>query len=1243
MVSQVEVLSDREKELLANYDSRLYGFLRQDDPVGDPSLPNLTHRSLLLKGVAFFEKELQTEGNAAHPAIFCKLGHLRLLTEDLPKALSAYQKFYNIPQVNYWKDAPFLYGLGLVYFHFATYQWAIKVFQQVLYLDPGFSCSNEVHLRLGIMFKAQNNYEASIKHFHMALMDSNPCSLSKTEIQFHLGHLFEMQNKCQQAQEIYEALIESPGLNNTVKANAYKQLGWMYYNKEHLGDRATRMQKAVQLLQKAIETDPNSGSSWYLIGRCYAMQGKVHDAFTSYRHAIDKSEANADTWCSIGVLYQQQNQPMDALQAYVCAIQLDPAHVAAWTDLGILYEACDQPSDAILCYSAARKYGATDSSIEARIKSLQTKLPFSKPVDSQKKNLPSVGEAWKLPIPAELTTRTIRNAQVWYQDTSKETKAVDPSLDSSSSSEPMQQLYLQQQQIKTAAEMEKNHVKLVHDVNSTALDDLEVVGMHQSQPITVQVTASQDFTLHNGNGLVHGPTPVVSSQQSAPVIIASSSGDIPMELQPSQMAGSQNGIPQSTSGVLTSINSDPMLSSSCISTGNRADTFSSAQVHADSSLLTVQSSANTGQAGLLTTSMDISSDSRKTVDTVASSNASSMQHQELLSVDPGLNNGPVSTLFDMCGSSAAPFPSPSYVTASFSTGVSYSPSLSQPLTVNPCSLSPTSNQPQLLSPSLMSPSVGLALASPSAKSPLLGGASGSTQVPKLCLLKDPSIIPSPPKAPYPPLPTDKLSPPTPSIWVENKRDAFSPVLQNLLLSPSNPITVVRGLAAALKLDLSLYSTKTLVETNADHQVEIRTQRQQAPDENWDAQGEKKVWLCGSSRSFTTIAKYAQYQANTFQESLKEEQEMHHRSIHSDSDSSSSSRSKKGSKTSKWKWIKFGTNVDLSDERKWKPQLQELTKLPPFARVVSPGNMLSHFGNTILGMNSVQLYMKIPGSRTPGHQENNNYCSININIGPGDCEWFATPYEYWGVIHNLCEKHGINYLTGSWWPVLEELYEERVPVYRFIQRPGDLVFINAGVVHWVQALGWCNNIAWNVGPLTETIFNIAIERYEWNKLQGEKSMVAMIHLAWNLARNIKITEKALYDHIKLILDRSYKYSLVTIENLNRGGIDVKWHGKVQNEAPHYCAQCEVEVFNLLFVTNNRKHLVYCQDCARKTSNTLQGFIVLNQYTLEELDETRKSFRLYKMSTSLDDRMATAHAQPPQTLTHPAASYMQQQAT
>ncbi len=133
----------------------------------------------------------------------------------------------------------------------------------------------------------------------------------------------------------------------------------------------------------------------------------------------------------------------------------------------------------------------------------------------------------------------------------------------------------------------------------------------------------------------------------------------------------------------------------------------------------------------------------------------------------------------------------------------------------------------------------------------------------------------------------------------------------------------------------------------------------------------------------------------------------------------------------------------------------------------------------------------------GHQENNNFCSVNMNIGPGDCEWFAVPESYWGVINDFCEKYvtrndklkvswlipradtdsptwsyfpssyrnNINFLMGSWWPNLEDLYETNVPVYRFIQRPGDLVWLNTGTIHWVQAIGWCNNIAWNVGPLT----------------------------------------------------------------------------------------------------------------------------------------------------------------------------------
>lgn len=69
-------------------------------------------------------------------------------------------------------------------------------------------------------------------------------------------------------------------------------------------------------------------------------------------------------------------------------------------------------------------------------------------------------------------------------------------------------------------------------------------------------------------------------------------------------------------------------------------------------------------------------------------------------------------------------------------------------------------------------------------------------------------------------------------------------------------------------DLGLFSTKTLVEANPDHLVEVRTQFLQPTDENWDITGTRKTWRCESSRSHTTISKYAQYQASSFQESLR---------------------------------------------------------------------------------------------------------------------------------------------------------------------------------------------------------------------------------------------------------------------------------------------------------------------------------------------------------------------------------------
>lgn len=75
------------------------------------------------------------------------------------------------------------------------------------------------------------------------------------------------------------------------------------------------------------------------------------------------------------------------------------------------------------------------------------------------------------------------------------------------------------------------------------------------------------------------------------------------------------------------------------------------------------------------------------------------------------------------------------------------------------------------------------------------------------------------------------------------------------------------MASALRLDLGLFSTKTLVEANPDHPIEERTQYKQPSDENYDTEG-RRSWNCFSPRTRNTIKQYAKYQAQSFVESVR---------------------------------------------------------------------------------------------------------------------------------------------------------------------------------------------------------------------------------------------------------------------------------------------------------------------------------------------------------------------------------------
>uniref|UniRef100_A0A8C1VMD7 [histone H3]-trimethyl-L-lysine(27) demethylase n=1 Tax=Cyprinus carpio TaxID=7962 RepID=A0A8C1VMD7_CYPCA len=1186
-------LSAQESDALARVDSSLFGDQRlQED--------GASMKALLVKAVRCYEALILKAEGKVDPEFFCQLGHFNLLLEEYPKALSAYQRYYSL-QSDYWKNAAFLYGLGMVYFHYSAFQWAIKAFQEVLYIDPGFSRAKEIHLRLGLMFKVNTDYESSLK----VRPEDSACSLTK---------------RYRAAKEAYESLLQTEDLPAQVKAATLQQLGWMHHTVEQLGDKANKDSYAIQCLQKSLEADPNSGQSWYFLGRCYSSIGKVQDAFISYRQSIDKSEASADTWCSIGVLYQQQNQPMDALQAYICAVQLDHSHAAAWMDLGTLYESCNQPQDAIKCYINATRSKACSNTpaLAARIKYLQAQFCNLQhnSLQSKSKMLPSIEEAWSLPIPAELTSR--QGVQSTGQQSSAE------SWTHSSAQPPTQNWYPSPQKL----QMRQNSSGQIR----ASLPNGPSLPAH---PVPRAPSCSAP-------PLANGPLPPSVGNNHTPGTRAN--GDVPYlhpntlphnctspgDTRKSQHLTSAQGLQKGLGSLWAGPNGDRTLSSSASADGgphnqvglsattpsepavNHLSSPSSTSSPASSSSQTATSGAPHGTAptkesaalqGNGSTAANHPSPDRSppaaSADNPQLSKRSPAAGSRANHVHPGSSaSSPTSSPSPRCAVPAA--------VVNGSGGGACSEDSRSPLKLEP---------PELCIRAALKPSHSSSTVSiyPTSADVLkacrnLGknGLSSSSILLNKC---PPPRLPPPPS---PPLAKDKLNPPTPSIYLENKRDAFFPPLHQFCTNPSNPVTVIRGLAGALKLDLGLFSTKTLVEANPEHLVEVRTQLCQPADENWDASGQRKQWRCESSRSYTTIAKYAQYQAASFQESLREENEKKGQKELSDSEMTSSetvSRRHKGP----FKQVKFGTNIDVSDEKKWKLQLQELSKLPAFARVVSAGNLLSHVGHSILGMNTVQLFMKVPGSRTPGHQEHNNFCAVNINIGPGDCEWFAVPEPYWGVMSEFCEKNNINFLKGSWWPNLEDLYEASVPVYRFIQRPGDLVWLNTGTVHWGQAIGWCNNIWWNVGPLTAYQYKLAVERYEWNKLQSVKSMVPMVHLSWNMARNIKVSDHKLFEMIKFCLLRTLKQCQTVKEALVAAGKETIWHRRSRDEPAHYCSICEVEVFNLLFVTSDsysrKSFVVQCQDCARKASGDLDGFVVLQQYRMEDLMQVYDQFSLF----------------------------------
>ena len=94
---------------------------------------------------------------------------------------------------------------------------------------------------------------------------------------------------------------------------------------------------AVKQYQKIIETNPNDAEAYYNMGAVYYNDKKYDDAKAQFNKAIEIYPAFAEAYYSIGVVYYAEANYDKATEAFSKAIQIDPRNYEAIYQLGVVY------------------------------------------------------------------------------------------------------------------------------------------------------------------------------------------------------------------------------------------------------------------------------------------------------------------------------------------------------------------------------------------------------------------------------------------------------------------------------------------------------------------------------------------------------------------------------------------------------------------------------------------------------------------------------------------------------------------------------------------------------------------------------------------------------------------------------------------------------------------------------------------------------------------------------------------
>jgi tetratricopeptide (TPR) repeat protein len=121
---------------------------------------------------------------------------------------------------------------------------------------------------------------------------------------------------------------------------------------------AGKLKEARNHAEAAIESDPESGAAYYVLGRIEMAAKDPGAALDAFTKCVEKDEENSYAWNNVGYLLIEKEQWEDAAAALENATSGAKPTDYMWNNLGMAYEHLDRIREARAAYRQAVELGS---------------------------------------------------------------------------------------------------------------------------------------------------------------------------------------------------------------------------------------------------------------------------------------------------------------------------------------------------------------------------------------------------------------------------------------------------------------------------------------------------------------------------------------------------------------------------------------------------------------------------------------------------------------------------------------------------------------------------------------------------------------------------------------------------------------------------------------------------------------------------------------------------------------------